>query len=462
MTRPGFTTVVLLACGATFLSLLDATITNLAITDLHRTFPDASATDVTWVISLYAVLFASLLAPAGRLADVVGRRSLYTFGVGLFTAASVLCAVAPTLPVLLIARGLQGVGAAAMIPASLAVALVDSPPERRAEAIGLWAAAASAAAAAGPVLGGVLIDAFGWRSVFLVNLPLGVALLLGIRKTEKSARHSGKLPDLLGTAVLACGVGLLTLGVTEGQTWRWDWRALTALGAGAVLLAVAIVRSWRHPVPALETRLWRTRTFALANAVSLFFGASLYAWLLIGALVLVNVWHISWLVAGLVMSPGAVVSAIVAARVGKVLSKRNPRLVVSVGALLVVAAGVWLYLGLSAEPQLWSLWLPVGLVAGLGMGAVSTGVSSAAALSVQPTQFAGATGLNMAVRQIGGALGIAALAAILPVEVSSDPVPHGHVALFCCVTAAIAGLISLGLSIHTGAPAPRAETALKR
>ncbi|WP_043915830.1 DHA2 family efflux MFS transporter permease subunit [Kitasatospora griseola] len=452
--QPGFPVVVTLASGAIFLSILDATVANLAVTDMHVSYPTASATDLTWVISLYAIVFAAFLAPAGRLADVIGRRALYTAGMGVFTVMSLLCAVAPNLPVLLGARALQGLGAAAMIPASLAVVLVDTPPARRAGAIGIWAAAASAAAAAGPSLGGILIDSVGWRSVFFINVPIGIALLVGIRVVPKS-RSTGRIPDALGTLLLATGVFLLVLGVTEGPTWHWgDLRVLGSLLAGAVLLGLALLRSRRHPAPAVETGLWKNRTFALANLVSLFFGAALYAWMLIGALFLVDVWHYSRIAAGLSMSPGAILSAIVAGVVGRTLSRRNPRIVVSLGALAVVAAALWLALALSPHPQLWTMWLPVGLLAGLGMGAVSTGVSSAAALSVEPARFAGATGLNMAVRQIGGALGIAALAAILAPATPGAAAPYAHVVLFCCAMMAITALIGLGLSLHPHKPAP--------
>ncbi|QDQ09673.1 MFS transporter [Streptomyces spectabilis] len=455
--RPNYPVVVTLAAGAIFLSILDATVANLAVTDMHGSFPDASVADLTWVISLYAVVFASFLAPAGRLADVLGRRRLYMVGVGLFTATSLLCAVAPGLPVLLLARALQGLGAAAMVPASLALLLADVAPQRRAAAIGLWSAAASAAAAAGPSLGGILIDSVGWRSVFFINVPLGIALLVGIRAVRASVPTVRGLPDVLGTVLLAAGTGLVVLGVTQGPEWNWDDpRVLGSIVGGLVLLALTLVRARRHPRPALQTRLWGNKVFALANLVSLFFGAALYAWLLIGALFLVDVWDYSRISAGLSMSPGAVLSAVVAAQVGRSLSRRSPHLVVLFGSLTWVAAGLWLGLTLSSDAALWSMWIPVGLLAGAGIGAVSTGVSSAAALSVDPADFAGATGLNMAVRQIGGALGIAALAAILSVHASTEADRYSHVVFFSCVTATVAGLLGLGLTQRRGRPRPKA------
>ncbi|WP_255273737.1 MFS transporter [Actinomadura madurae] len=185
-----------LAAGATFLAMLDATVANLAVADLHADFPGTSLSGLTWVITLYAVLFAALLAPAGRLADLVGRRSLYLWGTGLFTLASLACAIAPNVPVLLGTRGVQGAAAAALIPASLALLLKDTPPERRARSIGLWSAAGALAAAIGPGLGGVLVDQLGWRSLFVINLPFGLAMLLGGLRLPRAEGAAGRLPDL--------------------------------------------------------------------------------------------------------------------------------------------------------------------------------------------------------------------------------------------------------------------------
>ncbi|MGW6054727.1 MFS transporter [Streptomyces sp. NPDC055189] len=461
--RPSYPVVVALAAGAIFLSILDATVANLAVTDMHDSFPGASVTDLTWVISLYAIVFASFLAPAGRLADVLGRRRLYTVGMGLFTAASLLCAVAPGLPALLVARGLQGLGAAAMIPASLAVLLVDVAPERRGAAIGLWSAAASAAAAVGPSLGGILIDAVGWRAVFFINLPLGIALLLGIRAVSGSVPGRQGLPDVLGTVLLAAGTGLVVLGITRGQEWGWGGpRVPGCLVGGLALLATALVRAGRHPRPAVQTGLWRSRDFALANLVSFFFGAALYAWLLVGALFLVEVWQYSRMAAGVSMIPSALLSASVAALVGRSLGRRSPHLAVFCGAAALVAAELWLGLTLSSQAALWSMWIPVGLLGGAGIGAISTGVNSAAALSVAPADFAGATGLNMAVRQIGGALGVATLAAILPAQTSSEPAPYSHVVFFSCAAAAVAGLLGLGFSQRRRRSPGRGQVQVRR
>jgi EmrB/QacA subfamily drug resistance transporter len=444
-----------LAAGATFLSMLDATVTNLAVPDLARDFPGSPVADLTWVITLYFVVFAALLAPAGRLADLVGRRTLFQAGVGLFTLMSLACALAPALPVLVAARGLQGAAAAAMIPASLALLLHDTAPHRRARAIGLWSAAGACAAAIGPSVGGVLVDGFGWRALFVINLPVGAAMLAGAARLPRSRPDAARrLPDLVGTALLGGGVGLLALGVTRTQEWAWsDPRTIGALAAGAALIGWALRRSAVHPVPALEITLWRSRTFALANLVSALYGAALYPWLLVGVLVLVEGWGYSPTEAGLAMTPGAVSATIAAVVMGRLTGRIGVRPAVTGGALVIVAAGVWTITALSAKPDFLGLWLPLGLVLGLGMGAVTTGTSSAAALSVEPARFAGATGLNTTARQLGGALGIAVLAALIPADAGLND--YLAVYTFCTLAALGTALAGLPLSLRT-APKPTA------
>lgn len=445
--RLGRRGVPVLAAGATFLAMLDATVTNLAVPDLHADFPGTSLAGLTWVITLYAVPFAALLAPAGRLADLVGRRVMFQTGVGVFTLASLACALAPNVPVLLATRGLQGAAAAAMIPASLALLLHDTAPERRAGAIGLWSAAGAFAAAIGPSLGGVLVDAFGWRSLFVINLPFGAAMLLAGIKLPRATGERGRLPDLAGTVLLGGGVGALALGVTQTRDWGWaDPGTLALLAAGAAMTAWAILRSTRHPVPALETGLWRNRRFAAANAASFLYGTALYSWLLLGVLFLTERWHYSVLKAGLASTPGAFTATAAALVMGRLTGRLGARPAVVGGALTMVAAGVWTCAGLPEEPHFLTFWLPVGLLVGAGMGALSTGTAGAAALSVSPLRFAGATGLNTTARQLGGALGIAALAALLPNAASHDD--FITVYLFC--TLASAAAVPVGL--WTGAP----------
>ncbi|MQY02621.1 DHA2 family efflux MFS transporter permease subunit [Actinomadura macrotermitis] len=434
-----------LAAGATFLAMLDATVANLAVPDLRTGFTGASLSGLTWVITGYAVVFAALLAPAGRLADLLGRRALFQTGVALFTLASLACALAPNLPVLLATRGVQGAAAAAMIPASLALLLHDTPPERRARAIGLWSAAGAFAAAIGPSLGGLLVDAFGWRALFAINLPVGAAMLLAGARLPRAAGERGRLPDLPGSVLLAAGVGGVVLGVTEAGEWSVP-RLLTALIGGAALVALALWRSARHPVPALEISLWRDRAFAVANVVSFLYGTALYTWLLLGVLFLTGPWHYSILKAGLASTPGAFTATAAAVAMGRLAGRLGPRPAVVGGALVMAASGVWTLLALPSEPRFLTFWLPVGLLVGLGMGALTLGAASAAALAAGPGRFAGAVGLNTTARQLGGALGIAALAALLPEHPGKSD--YLAVYLFCTLVSAAAAIAGLALTFR--------------
>jgi EmrB/QacA subfamily drug resistance transporter len=424
--------VLLVAAGAAFLALLDTTVANLAVADVRTDFAGASVGAATWIITIYAVTFAAFLAPAGRVADVVGRRTLMLAGVGAFTAMSMACALAPSLGLLLVARGLQGAAAAAMIPASLAIVLVDTPPERRAAAIGAWSAAGALAAAAGPAIGGVLVDALGWRALFLVNVPFGLAILAGTRLVPAGGANRGRLPDAVGIVLLGAGIAAVALGISQGTDWGWSSaQTLLCLGGGTLAVGAALRRSMGRAAPAVETWLWRTRSFALANLASLLYGAALFPWLLVGVLFLIQVWGYSPLEAGLAMTPGAIVASIVALRAGPIVARRGVRPVIVGGALVLAAAGLLCVVALPEAPSFLTFWLPVGVLIGVGTGAITTGVSTAAALSVAPERFAAAVGLNQTGRQVGGALGVAVLAALLDGRTGSAVGPFADVYLFC-------------------------------
>jgi MFS family permease len=210
----------------------------------------------------------------------------------------------------------------------------------------------------------------------------------------------------------------------------------------------AVVRSRRHATPAIETSLWRSRTFAAANAASLLYGAALFPWLLVGVLFLIQIWGYSPLQAGFAMTPGAVIAAIVALRSGPLVGRYGPRLVVVAGALTLAAAGFLGAFTLPSEPSFLTWWLPVGVLIGLGTGAITTGTSTAAMLSVAPARFAAAGGLNQTARQVGGALGLAFLAAALSGGEAGDVGPYTDVYLFCAVSTLAVALVGCWLVLE--------------
>jgi EmrB/QacA subfamily drug resistance transporter len=428
-----------LACTATFMVFLDVTIVNLAFTDLRQSFPAAQISSLSWVVTAYAVVLSALLTPAGRIADLAGRRLVFLVGAGLFTAGSAGCTAAQTLEVLVLARGIQGIGAAAMVPAALGLVLAVSAPENRPAAIALWGAAGSAAAAAGPALGGLVVEGGGWRLVFLVNLPVGlVILVLGPLILPAVARAEGRPPDVAGTLALVAGVGALVLGLTRGAEWGWSSsEVLVSLGAGAALAAYALARARIHPAPAVLVGLWRRRVFAAANLTIFLFGLAVYAWMLGCVLFLTSMWNYSALEAGLAVTPGAVTAGIGSALTGRLSGWRARRLGVILAAMVLSGVGLWLYTTLGQTPRFLELWLPAGLIVGAAMGVIFTGVATSAALSLPAERFAAGAAMEMTARELGGAFGVAGLAIILESNGFTETGLTG-VFLFSAIAAAVA------------------------
>ncbi|MFI0901392.1 DHA2 family efflux MFS transporter permease subunit [Streptomyces sp. NPDC020983] len=444
--RPG--AVLLLSAGATFIAFLDTTVVNVAFPDLAADFPADKVSDLSWVVSSYAVLFAALLTPAGRIADALGRKKLFLASLTGFTLTSALCAAAQNLPLLITARALQGATAAGMIPAALGLLLATTPPQRLPAAIGAWGAAGSMATAAGPALGGVLVDAFGWRAVFLINVPVGAALVLaGLRGLPERTGAQRRLPDPLGTAAVTAGIALLVLGLTKGSDWGWGGAATVAgVAGGAALIALALLRSARHRVPAVEISLFRNPAFAVSSAAAAFTGAALFAWLLSSPLFLTTVWHYSVLKAGFAVTPGALTSAFAAVAVGRRARPHQLPAVVAVSMAAFAAVGVWMYLGLGTEARFLSLWLPMGLVGGAAFGGALTALATAAARSLPPQQFASGVGMTTTARQLGGSLGVAATASVIAAHGVAGPQTYRDVFLVCALLAAGAAAVGLGMA----------------
>ena len=250
--------VLLVACSGAFLAFLDATIVNVAFPSIRESFAATSIGDLSWVLNAYNIVFAAFLVVFGRLADLLGRRRTFVSGVAVFTVASVACGLATSVEVLVAARVLQALGAALLVPASLALVVQAFEPERRGHAIGLWGATAAVAAGLGPPAGGALVELGGWRWAFLVNLPLGVAAVVAARRTLVESRAPGRrrLPDLRGAALLAAAVGLLNLGDRQGRGLGLDvarddrrgrWRSLLLLGG-------FVLSSRHHRSPLLDPR----------------------------------------------------------------------------------------------------------------------------------------------------------------------------------------------------------------
>src|SRR3954468_3550911 len=260
--------VVAVLAIAVFMSSLDLFIVNLAFPSIAGEHPGVGLGLLSWVLNAYTIVFAAVLIPAGRWADQVGRRRALVAGLALFTAASLLCGLAPGVAWLVAARVVQAVGAGVMVPASLSLLLAVVPAAHRARALGSWSALGALGAALGPVIGGGLVEV-GWRWVFWVNLPVGVAaILLALRLLPESRDETHvRRPDLIGAVLLALAVGLVAAALVEAPDRGWASPAIWGLFLASALCAAAVVfRSSRHAAPVLELGLFRSRMFSGASA----------------------------------------------------------------------------------------------------------------------------------------------------------------------------------------------------
>ena len=406
------TAAVVVAAFGAFLAFLDSTVVNVAFPDIQAAFPHATVGTLSWVLNAYNVVFAGLLVLSGRFADLLGRRRLFKMGLVLFTVMSVLCAVSTSIEMLIVFRVFQGAGAAMLVPASLGIVVHASPLERRNRSLSLWAASAALAAGLGPPIGGALVDAYNWRMVFLINLPLGVLAWFLARRMVIESRAPGRriMPDLRGALVLSIAVGALTLGIVQGGSWGWGSAATVASFAVAAIGIVLTVQSSRHhQSPILDPDLLRIRAFTVSNLVTLAVGLGLYTYLLAHILWLHYVWGYNLLLAGLAVAPGAIVAAILAPSCGRLADRFGPRAVVVPGALIWAGAYVWYSTRVGLQPDFVGEWLPGQILSGIGVGATVPVAAAGGLSAVRAGQYATASAVNSSTRQIGGVLGIAIL-----------------------------------------------------
>ncbi len=416
----------------------------------------------------YTIVFAATLVPAGRFADKVGRKRMFVAGLVTFIAASLLCALAPSIEVLIAARALQAMGGGMMIPAAMSILLATVPVAARARALGTWSAIGALGATVGPVLGGLLVQA-SWRWVFWINIPIGllaVALAFRVLPESRDERTQDR-PDLLGAALLATGVGLIALALVKAPGWGWgSARFMGALVLASACIAAMLARCAHHPAPVIELALLGSRTFNATLAASVLFYAGFDAFTLASVEFLTAVWHYSALRAGLTLAPGALVVVPVARQL-------TPRVIALLGgAGRVVLLGCLTYLISQAlwiafiqpQPDYLTFFLPIQLIAGVGVGLTIPSLIAAGSAAVPPARFGTGSGiLNMA-RQIGTVLGVAGLVAILAQLDDSDAIAtfRESVELVGAFTIAVALTASLTLTRRTSSAPAAADAAAER
>ena len=400
---------------AVLVTFLDTTVLFVAFPDISQTFASAGPASLSWVLNAYTIAFAALLVPAGKLADRVGHKRVFLIGSAVFTIASAACALAPTVEVLIAFRVAQAVGAAALIPASLALVLRAFPAERVPVAVAIWGAMGAVAGAVGPTIGATLVEAASWRWVFLINVPAGLlTVIAGRRMLRESSDPGTRVPALAGVVLIAGAASLASLAVVHSDTWGWlDGRTVAAGGAGLVLLVGFVLYQRRTSAPALDLSLFSDRNFTWANAATFAFGIAFTAMFFGSFLLLTELWGYSVLRAGLGVSPGPLLVGLLAPRFGRLAGRIGQRPLLMAGGLFFAAGGLWRWTQVGLEPAYLRDYLPGQLLTGLGVALVFPQLSSAIAQSLPANRLGVGGAVNQAIRQFGGTLGVALTIAFL-------------------------------------------------
>jgi EmrB/QacA subfamily drug resistance transporter len=432
---------------AAFMVFLDTQVLFVAFDDIRRSFPSVSFATMSWAISAYTIALAAALVPAGRMADRFGRRRTFLIGLVAFTLASVLCAMAPTAGLLVTFRVIQALGAAALVPASLAVVLSVFPRAKVPIAVAVWGAIAALAAAVGPTAGALLVQGWGWRAVFLANVPVGaVALVLSLRLLPES-RESTRLrfPDPLGILLLAGALTLLALGLVQSDQWHWaSARTIGVLVAGLLVLAWFVRRTLSVPNPALDLTMFVRPSFRWANIATAAFTIGFTAMFFALIQFMTGVWHYGIVRAGLAMMPGPLVVMLLAPPLGRVAARIGQRALLVPGGLVYAASGAWLLLALDAQPHWATHLLPGSLLGGLGVAMVIPHLTSAAVQELPPDDFGAGSAVNQAIRQFGATFGVALTVALLGTLTPVNALDHFQrvwwMLLVCGVLTSVAAL----------------------
>jgi EmrB/QacA subfamily drug resistance transporter len=448
--------VLAIVCAGVVLASLDLFIVNVALPQIAADFhvQDGLA-DLSWVLNAYAIVYAALLVLFGRLADRFPRERGFLVGVAIFVTASAACGAATSVAMLVAFRVVQAAGAALLTPTSLGLVLASTAPERRHGAVRTWAAVGGLAAALGPVVGGLLV-AVDWRWVFFVNVPIGIAALIaGRRWLPHVPGHQAAAPDALGALLITAGVALLTLGLVKGGDWGWgSTTTLAVLTAAAAGVALFVVHTAHHRNPLIDRRLFALRAFTGASTVALVFSTAFGAMLLSRVLWMQDVWDWSALRTGLAIAPGPLMVPLFAAVGGRLVPRLGAGSVIAAGCAIFAAGAAWWAFAAGVHPDYAGEMLGGMLLTGVGTGLALPTLMAAGSASLPAHSFATGSAVVNMLRQIGMAIGVAVLIAVLGTPHTAGAVVHAYrdASIVIAVTALAAGAVALTLLSRRRAP----------
>lgn len=395
---------------AAFMIAIETSIISLALPQLRDGFPDASESKLSWVVNAYTIGVASLLLVSGWLADRYGRKKMFFWGLFVFLVASCAAGLAPSANFLIAARVAQAIGGAMQYPAGLALLLAAFPPSKIQTAIGTWGAMGGLAAALGPSLGALLVDAFGWQAVFFINVPVaGLVIVIGPRWVPESVSDSiPEKVDLISVPLASLGVGIAILAITQGDKWGWSSTNLILSFAIAFLLVTAfIIRSRKHSEPLFDLDLFKIKTFSVGMIGTVFFMVAFFSWLISLPSFIQSVWGWSVLKTGFAIAPAPLLTAFISPPAGRLAERIGNGPLLTVGGLLG-ATGLALHLAFTnAEPDYFKGILIPGVLIGFAAGFGFAQLIGAAMRDVPRDQFGMAGAGRTTIFQLALALGVA-------------------------------------------------------
>jgi EmrB/QacA subfamily drug resistance transporter len=435
---------VAILTGSAFLASLDLFIVNVAFGEIGKDFGTSSLGSLSWILNGYAVVYAALLVPMGRLTDRYGRKTGFVAGMLVFTLASLACGLAPGLWWLVGFRIVQAAGASLMTPASLGLLLATLPAERRAAGARLWAMTGAVAAAFGPAVGGGLVQ-ISWQTAFWINVPIGLALTFAAVRVVPDVRHNADAPrpDLLGGAVIAVAMGALVLGLVQGNDWGWDSGPVLAAWAVAVVGVAAFV--WlitHHDAPVIDPAMLRIPSFAWANIAQLLFNAAFGVGLLSRILWLQEHWGYSAVRTGLAVAVGPALVPITSLLATRYLPRVAPGRLIAAGCVLFAAGGIWQAAALGEQPAYATQMLGPWIISGIAVGLALPQLTAAATASLPPHQAATGSGVVTMARQLGLVVGTSIMVSLLGDGVAALS-SFQHVWYFLAAASAAAAIAAL-------------------
>ncbi|WP_405780956.1 MFS transporter [Streptomyces sp. NBC_00859] len=420
--------VLAICCMSLLIVSLDNTVLNVALPSMQKEL-HSSVSGLQWTIDAYTLVLASLLMLAGSTADRIGRRRVFKAGLVIFTLGSALCSVAPNLESLIIFRMVQAIGGSMLNPVAMSIITnTFTEPRERARAIGVWGGVVGISMAAGPIVGGLLVDSVGWRSIFWINLPVGLAaLVLTWRYVPESRAPKGRRPDPVGQLFVIALLGSVTYAIIEAPSAGWTSPLILSFAGVALLALVGLVLyEPRRPEPLIDLRFFRSAPFSGATVIAVCGFAALGGFLFLNTLYLQNVRGLSALHAGLYMLPMAVLTFVCAPLSGRLVGNRGPRISLLAAGVAMALSGL-VFAVLDAETNTALLFTGYVLF-GIGFGMVNAPITNTAVSGMPRAQAGVAAAVASTSRQIGSTLGVAVIGAVLASGVSGASHTEGFAA----------------------------------